>query len=322
MDSPSAVKTRLLVLSDTHGEVFPAHLQPDFPVDVAIHCGDLTEESKLGEFKASLRLLKSIKAPLKLVIAGNHDFTLDTPSYKRIIHDSGLSIGEDSVRSDFGDHEEARSLLVDEPEIKYLDEGVHRFVLANGGLLTVYASPYTPSKSNWGFQYHPDQGHYWDIPPVDVAMTHGPPRGILDRTDSKERAGCPELFAAIARSKPRLHCFGHIHEGWGAKLVTWRKSMCEIPTHFTDIDNEKTSAIASLAHLKAGRFDTPEVLEEKKARLEALTSQRAIVTSHCSGDEMPLRAGEQTLFVNGSIQGAEEGHFQFPWVVDIELQRA
>ncbi|KAI0133555.1 hypothetical protein BJ170DRAFT_606663 [Xylariales sp. AK1849] len=59
----------------------------------------------------------------------------------------------------------------------------------------------------------------------------------MDYTDSKQRAGCPHLFGAIRRAKPLLHCFGHIHEGWGSKLVTWRDKISERPSHFTDIDN-------------------------------------------------------------------------------------
>lgn len=75
------VKTRFLIISDTHAEEFPPI--PDLPVDVAIYCGDLTDESKLHEFQASLRLLQNIDAPLKLVIAGNHDLTLDIPTLRK-----------------------------------------------------------------------------------------------------------------------------------------------------------------------------------------------------------------------------------------------
>jgi Icc-related predicted phosphoesterase len=41
-------------------------------------------------------------------------------------------------------------------------------------------------------------------------------------TADKQRAGCGDLFAAVARARPRVHCFGHFHEGWGAKKVAWR----------------------------------------------------------------------------------------------------
>jgi hypothetical protein len=43
----------------------------------------VTKESKLHEFKASIQLLKTLNPPLKLVIAGNHDFTMDTPAFRK-----------------------------------------------------------------------------------------------------------------------------------------------------------------------------------------------------------------------------------------------
>src|SRR5690349_3481366 len=81
---PREIKTRILIISDTHGQDLPT-LSSGPTADVAIHCGDLTDESKLNEFETSIRLLKRINAPLKLVIGGNHDFTLYTPAFERLI---------------------------------------------------------------------------------------------------------------------------------------------------------------------------------------------------------------------------------------------
>lgn len=63
---------------------------------------------------------------------------------------------------------------------------------------------------------------------------------------------------------------------------------------------------------------TDETIDEKRAKLERLARDRRAVTSHCAQDKYLLRAGEQTLFVNASIQGHEEFP-HMPWVVDIEL---
>lgn len=81
------VKTRFLVISDTQGS--EDFRRPQDPAGVGIHCGDLTDESKPDEFRATLRFLKRLDAPLKLVIAGNHDFTLDTPVFERKIAEAG-----------------------------------------------------------------------------------------------------------------------------------------------------------------------------------------------------------------------------------------
>ncbi|RAL02309.1 metallophosphatase domain-containing protein [Aspergillus ibericus CBS 121593] len=171
----TGIKTRFLILSDTHSMDLPSQYINHPNTDVVIHCGDLTESSKLQEYRTAIQLLQKIPASLKLVIAGNHDISLDEPCFRQKVADA-----------------RSRHQLPD------------RFALANGASLTVYASPCTP---------------------VDVVLTHGPPRGVLDIPFSGYRAGCARLFEAVARSRPRLHCFGHIHEAWGAKLVTWRKTV-------------------------------------------------------------------------------------------------
>ena len=87
MSSP--VKTRVLLMSDTHGQEFDRPLSlGNEKIDVVIHCGDLTEHSKLGEFETTLRLFFAIDAPLKLVIPGNHDWWLDTHTHLQA-EDSG-----------------------------------------------------------------------------------------------------------------------------------------------------------------------------------------------------------------------------------------
>ena len=99
-----------------------------------------------------------------------------------------------------------------------------------------------------------------------MIMTHSPPRGIMDYTLSRQRAGCPNLFSAVARSRPRLHCFGHIHEGWGAKLVTWRSEVSESPTHFADIDNEKSTIIEKLSGLMESKVRYSRDFGDKKRK--------------------------------------------------------
>lgn len=294
--------------------------------DVAIHCGDLTDGSKLEEFQTAIQLLKGLNVPLKLAIAGNHDFTMDIPAFEKKVAEATPSLDPELVAKEYGAPGEARQLFEEAKDagIIFLDEGTHRFTLENGALLTVYASPYTPALGAWGFQYHPERGHKFAIDKgVDVVITHGPPKGIMDYTYGRERAGCPDLFAAVARARPRLHCFGHIHEGWGAKLVTWREFYGdEQPTHFTAIDNNRSPLIEKLAGLVPSKFDTQEDTEQKLAKLERYNQERCCKTSHCAGDEYPLEHGEQTLFVNASFSGCEVLQAQKPWLVDVELSRA
>ncbi|KAI1079340.1 Metallo-dependent phosphatase [Whalleya microplaca] len=314
------IKTRFLILSDTHGELIP-NLQ-HIHADVAIHCGDLTEESKIEEFRTTLDQLRNVKAPLKLVIAGNHDFTADIPVFKKKATDNP-SLQPELVEQHYGGFGEVHQLFENAKAdgIVFLDEGTHRFELDNGAKLTVYASPFTPSLSDWGFQYTPQEGHNFSIDKgVDVAITHGPPHGIMDVTDSRRRAGCPQLFGAIAQARPKMHCFGHIHEGWGAKLVTWRGQLSETPSHFTDINNNESTVIEKLSNFNTTKFDTPETAQEKIDKRTRLGHEGYIQSSHCAGDSHPLHTGSQTLFVNAAIQGATEDYpMHLPWLVDIEL---
>ncbi|KAL9634413.1 MAG: hypothetical protein Q9164_004101 [Protoblastenia rupestris] len=321
----TSVKTRFLIISDTHGMEFPSENRPLQHADVAIHCGDLTEESKLEEYRTSIRLLKDIHAPLKLVIAGNHDFTMDTAVFKKKVADARPPLDPKLVRKVYGDLGEARQIFEEAKAagIVFLDEGNHQFILENRALLTVYASPWTPSLGDWGFQYPQGQGHNFKIMKgVDLVVTHGPAKGIMDYTDARQRAGCSDLFQAVARARPRLHCFGHIHEGWGAKLVTWRDRLTETPSHFTDIDNERTIIVEKLLGFRKSKFDTPETKEHKSKKAEFYRQERCYATSHCTGDSNPLESGVNTLFVNAAIQGTEEHPLQMPWLVDLELLSA
>lgn len=104
----------------------------------------------------------------------------------------------------------------------------------------------------------------------------------MDITNGRERVGCPDLFGAVARARPSIHCFGHIHEGWGAKLVTWKGSGTNKPSHFTAIDNENSPVIEKLAALRQSTLDSDEIAAEKRMKLERLSHTRCSTTSHCA----------------------------------------
>jgi len=74
----------------------------------------------------------------------------------------------------------------------------------------------------------------WESIPGDaeVLITHGPPWGHGDTTDSGELAGCRDLLVVVERIRPRLHIFGHIHEGAGISrsqhTVFVNPSICDL----------------------------------------------------------------------------------------------
>lgn len=138
----SHVRTRFLLISDTHS-AFPLPTAesdvarpPPPKADVLLHCGDLTMVGLLYEYERTLELLKSFDADLKLVIAGNHDITLDEVYYRR----KGSYMHR---RADFDETLPAKARefwLGDRAKsagVTYLDEGIHNFTLKNGAKLRV-----------------------------------------------------------------------------------------------------------------------------------------------------------------------------------------
>ncbi|KAK4444172.1 Ser Thr phosphatase family [Podospora aff. communis PSN243] len=215
-----------LVLSDTHRIAFP---NPESlpKVDVVLHCGDLTTVGGLGEYKTEIAKLKAIDAELKLVIPGNHDVSLD-PIWWKASTDECDDAEEPWLALALFRAEQGKGLHL-------LQEGLHTFNLTGNRTFSVYASPYTPAYGGYAFAYNPDEDR-WDagarnpMPDkgVDIVMTHGPPelpsscgQYVLDMNEKGQHCGCKKLYKAISRTKPKLHCFGHIHEGYGAQDMDW-----------------------------------------------------------------------------------------------------
>lgn len=328
------VKTRILIISDTHGAVpervdsskngagdhtasprsrgeVTGFREPLAKADVVIHCGDLTKLGRSDELDQTFSMLKGLSAPLKLVIAGNHDLCLD-PRYP----------GDGKFKA------KAREIIREaEPHgVRYLDEGVHTFDLDNGGRLKVFASQWTPVYGYWAFQY--EKNHTFDIPPgVDVAMTHGPPLEVLDLagTSNLVHAGCGGLFDSVARAKPRIHCYGHIHEAWGAYLAKWTGTAAGAggskATAATAIDAQASRMIEELNSLKSLPHDDDESTRLKAQNMKDAIRRRGFLVDLTEGDNR-LEAGEKTLFVNAAIMDIRYHPIQAPWLVDMDLPRA
>jgi len=125
-------------MSDTHDQdLFPASdtthafREPLPKADVLLHCGDLTMVGGLDEYRRTLRMLSKVDAELKLVIAGNHDLSLDKDYWEnsRNRHD------------DPDDHDKAVEIwkgdAAKKAGVTYLEEGTHTFTLKSGVSFTV-----------------------------------------------------------------------------------------------------------------------------------------------------------------------------------------
>jgi Icc-related predicted phosphoesterase len=81
----------------------------------------------------------------------------------------------------------------------------------------IWGSPVTPLAGGaFGIEDERDRERLYSAIPddTDILVTQGPPFAVLD-----EGQGCPALRRAVIRVKPRLHCFGHIHSGYGVRAT-------------------------------------------------------------------------------------------------------
>jgi len=300
---------RFLIFSDTHGAELPENLPP---CDVLLHCGDLTEDGTPESISAALQKLGKVEAKLKLVIAGNHDISLDKLYW---VSQGGTE----------ADAERAEALVSSEASseaslngITFLRKGIHSFTLACGATFKIYASPYTPLYGASAFQYPSNEDRFnpsgtppWaknvgtetsSIPNnVDIVMTHGPPKYILDTTSDDQSAGCEHLRRAIARAQPRLHCFGHIH--------TPRRWFYQ--AHVLDFTGRGE------AELDAGS-DTKSIT---KVWIGTNSAHRKGYRSLPPGPAQKFRENkQQTLCVNAAMEGTEPGVLEHPpWLVELDL---
>jgi Icc-related predicted phosphoesterase len=174
----------IVALSDTHG--FHKHIEVPH-ADILIHAGDLTRHGELEEVEEFNEFIGGLPHPFKIVIAGNHDFCFEN------------------------DPVICASLLTN---ASYLQD---QAITVEG--IRFYGSPWQPWFCDWAFnlQRGPEIRAKWDLIPenTDILITHGPPFSHADQTSGGEQVGCKDLLEVVEKIKPKLHVFGHIHEGYG-----------------------------------------------------------------------------------------------------------
>lgn len=179
---------RIVFLSDTHNQLH--HIKvPDG--DLLVHCGDATNLGTIKEVSQFYYDLTQLPHKHKVVIAGNHDFL-----YER----------QPAL---------ARSMVP--PGVTYLQD---EQIVIEGFI--IYGSPFTLEFCEWAFNMDRHDGtpaEKWaQIPDkVDILVTHGPPKGILDRL-FYQRLGDQDLMDRVMKIRPKIHAFGHIHYSYGEKM--------------------------------------------------------------------------------------------------------
>ncbi|CAG9994065.1 unnamed protein product [Clonostachys byssicola] len=253
-------RTRIVCISDTH------NCTVKLPKgDILIHAGDITNQGSYSELSRAVKWLEEAKFEAKIVIAGNHDITLDEAFYD----EHGLYFHNQNPQS----HEDCLSLLTSSPSITYLNHTSQSIRLTSpDGPRTqfkVFGSPYSPRHGLWAFYYdapispstYSDLPRIWDDIPLDadVVVTHTPSRTHCDETDERRATGCEALRRALWRVRPRLAVCGHIHDGRGAERVTW----------------DLTSRNVAFAERSVARWTDPAPgMESSKISLVDLTGRR------------------------------------------------
>ncbi len=178
---------RLVCTSDTHLRAERLSVPAG---DVLVHAGDHTMGGSAREIEDAARWLARLPHRTKVVIAGNHDW-----GFQR-------------------DPTASRARLANVPGLVYIEDAE---AVVEG--LRFWGSPWQPWFADWAFNLERGAAirEKWDLIPagIDVLVTHGPPVGHGDKTFYGETVGCFDLLDAVRRVRPRLHVFGHIHEGYG-----------------------------------------------------------------------------------------------------------
>lgn len=182
---------KICIISDTHNKHKRLGRLPD--ADVVIHCGDFTSVGHSHEIVDFMKWYSMLPHKHKIIIAGNHDILFESsrllalekvPKNVIYLEDSGVEI-----------------------------EGVK-----------FYGTPVQLPFMNWVFM-RPEEKlvqHWQAIPDdTDVLITHGAPHSIMDfGIYSNHNTGSPSLYwEVINRIRPKLHCFGHVHSGYGQKVI-------------------------------------------------------------------------------------------------------
>ena len=183
------------LISDTHN----LHEELRIPqgIDAVIHCGDESESMDLAknerQSREFFRWFSTLRIEHKIFVPGNHSTAIE----------QGLIRPQEY------------------PSIRFL---IHQQTQL--GDLLVFGTPYTPRFFDWAFMRdRKDLDAVWQTIPdqVDILISHGPPKGFLDRTrdmasHKRIHVGSQSLTRHVQeRIKPRVHAFGHIHDEMGIK---------------------------------------------------------------------------------------------------------
>jgi Icc-related predicted phosphoesterase len=187
---------KVVAISDIHMDFNSHYIMPDS--DLLVVAGDATYLGKQEELYKFFDWLGSQKATHKIFVPGNHDFGCqkDEHYYKMRAKDCGIIME------------------------------CNGFVRVENKML--FCTAWTPYFYDWAFNgtdeekgdhMGPNLAGLWRpafTSEIDLMISHGPPRGILDKNNKGEHCGSQILRKLFDQNKAiRNAVFGHIHHSHG-----------------------------------------------------------------------------------------------------------
>ncbi len=223
---PSIPGIKILVISDTHNKHLVLQNLFPFPeADVIVHAGDFTSTGVLGDIQIFMSWFGALPYRRKLLIAGNHEVTVDKEYYVDRGH---RRFHPRLVKSDPAEYsQKCRDALINS-NCNYLEDSStelsqSEFIQDSAeaeryGPFKVYGSPYSSFFLDWGFNAKrgEESKAIWAKIPTDtdILITHGPAYGYNDKCESGFYSGCHDLLERVNKDlrSLRLLISGHIHE--------------------------------------------------------------------------------------------------------------
>lgn len=202
---------KITIVSDLHG-AYPKLNGGD----LLIVAGDMTSHDRLDQWAEFFAWLKQQQYRKKILIAGNHDNKLHSMFPKN--------------EEEAEDLQEVQSFIIEQGE---MEEPDFEYLCDSGCVFEgfkIWGSPWNLSfrgmnEECMAFTVDTEEelAKQWAKIPSDtnILITHAPLFGIFDKTYSRSRVGSKTLLNEVQlRLKHlKLHCFGHIHEGYGMSKI-------------------------------------------------------------------------------------------------------
>lgn len=214
--------TTIDCISDLHG-----HYPKLEGGDLLIVAGDLTATDSVLDHMRFQMWLHEQNYKKRIIIAGNHDNRLQQLPFQSLKRQYAET-GEDYL-CDSGT--EFEYIIQKPPEI-YLPADITIELTVITGKLKIWGSPWTlrfegmnPECMAFTVDTEEELAEKWAMIPedTDILVTHNPSFGNFDVIKNYSRGimqscGSVSLWMKCLEIRPKLHVFGHIHEGYGQNL--------------------------------------------------------------------------------------------------------